>query len=68
MCVCVCVSVCLCALFPASFPFSSFSNLFPAFFFSDKLGTVFLPVKSDINGNLTKIKKCLAAAPADTYA
>jgi hypothetical protein len=34
---------------------------------TDKLGTVFTPVKSDINGNLTKIKKCLAAAPAETW-
>mmetsp|Transcript_5682 Transcript_5682/g.10875 ORF Transcript_5682/g.10875 Transcript_5682/m.10875 type:complete len:199 (-) Transcript_5682:304-900(-) len=32
----------------------------------DRLGAVFFPVKSDVGGNVEKLKKALAAAPADT--
>jgi len=33
---------------------------------ADRLGAVFFPVKSDVGGNVEKLKKALAAAPADT--
>mmetsp|Transcript_35733 Transcript_35733/g.30041 ORF Transcript_35733/g.30041 Transcript_35733/m.30041 type:complete len:200 (+) Transcript_35733:29-628(+) len=39
------------------------SKFVPVF---DRLGTVFTPVKADINGNLTKMTKCFEKAPADT--
>jgi hypothetical protein len=33
---------------------------------ADRLGKVFFPVKSDVGGNVDKLKKALAAAPAET--